>query len=436
MVRVEPSKPERQQQQWPTPPRGNVLSRIPGRIAWEVFRFFMNSVELITNPLQKRIGVHNMGYWFVLPNLLIFSIFVLLPMALNFQYAFTGGTELFLSNRPFVGTDNFERLLTCESFFEPNTCEEDLFVRGIFNTITFVTFQVGGMVFFALVTALILNRKIIARGFFRSVYFYPVLLSPVVVGLTWKWILQRDGVLNAFFNVVGGRNIFIGLNVLLILVFAAVFFVLLRQLEAFAPHKSKNGPLIHPRLLGRAASAFALAGLSVAAIWFIINLLWPNAIPSILSLGEKRILFLLSADGAMFWVIVVSIWAQMGFYTLILLAGLQSIPGDLYEASSIDGASAWQDFRFVTLPLLMPTMLVVLVLALIRAVQAFDLIFVLTGGGPGTATQLMVQYIFTTGFASQAQLFGLAAAASVFLGIALLILTMLQLRLGNTSSLA
>ena len=89
-----------------------------------------------------------------------------------------------------------------------------------------------------------------------------------------------------------------------------------------------------------------------------------------------------------------------------------------------------------TLPLLMPTMFVVLVLSLIRAVQMFDLVFVLTGGGPGTRTQLMVQYIYTTGFSNQQQLFGLSAAASLLLGFTLLILTLIQRRIGNNSSLA
>jgi alpha-1,4-digalacturonate transport system permease protein len=74
---------------------------------------------------------------------------------------------------------------------------------------------------------------------------------------------------------------------------------------------------------------------------------------------------------------------------------------------------------------------VVIVLALIKGVQTFDEVFVLTGGGPGTATQLIVQYIYDTGFASQVQNFGLAAAASVVLGTVLLILTLLQLYLGQ-----
>ncbi len=314
----------------------------------------VSAVDRVLTPIQRRVGIDKMGYFFVLPNLLIFGIFVLFPMLLNFYYAMTGGTKLFPQDRPFVGLDNFATLFDCENFTQPNSCQEDLFWRGIFNTIIYVIFQVSGIVFFSLITALVLNRRIIARGFFRSVFFYPVLLSPVVVALIWKWVLQYEGVLNGIIEILGGES--------------------------------------------------------------------------------KR--WLLDPNWAMFWVVFVSVWALMGFYTLILLAGLQSIPPELYEASSIDGANGWQDFRFVTMPLLMPTMFVVLVLSLIRAVQMFDQIFVLTGGGPGTRTQLMVQYIYTTGFSNQIQLFGLSAAASMVLGVSLLILTLLQLRLGNQSSLA
>ena len=314
----------------------------------------VTAVDRIFTPIQRRVGIDKMGYFFILPNLLIFGIFVLFPMLLNFYYAMTGGTKLFPEDRPFIGLGNFANLFDCGDFLSPNSCQEDLFWRGIFNTIQFVIFQVSGIVLFSLLTALVLNRNIMARGFFRSVFFYPVLLSPVVVALIWKWVLQYEGVLNAIVEIFGGES----------------------------------------------------------TRW------------------------LLDPNWALFWVVFVSVWALMGFYTLILLAGLQSIPPELYEASSIDGANGWQDFRFVTMPLLMPTMFVVLVLSLIRAVQMFDQIYVLTGGGPGTRTQLLVQYIYTTGFSNQIQLFGLSAAASMVLGITLLILTLLQLRLGNQSSLA
>ena len=123
--------------------------------------------------LQRRIGINNMAYFFLLPNLLIFTIFVLFPMILNFYYSFTGGTNLFPQDRPFIGFDNFATLFECENFFDPNSCSQDRFWRAVYNTGFFVFFQVGGMVLFALFTALILNRKIRARGFFRSVFSIP-----------------------------------------------------------------------------------------------------------------------------------------------------------------------------------------------------------------------------------------------------------------------
>jgi len=147
----------------------------------------------------------------------------------------------------------------------------------------------------------------------------------------------------------------------------------------------------------------------------------------LVGLGLDRILFFVDPQWSMFWAIFVSIWANMGFYTLILLAGLQAIPPDLYEAAEMDGTKPERVFWRITLPLLWPNMLVVIVLALIKSVQVFDEVFVLTGGGPGTATQFIVQYIYTTGFASQVQNFGLAAAASVVLGVVLFVLTLLQL---------
>jgi alpha-1,4-digalacturonate transport system permease protein len=111
-----------------------------------------------------------------------------------------------------------------------------------------------------------------------------------------------------------------------------------------------------------------------------------------------------------------------------LLAGLQAIPSEVYEAAQIDGAGAWRSFLNITLPLLMPTMTVVLVLALIRAVQIFDVVFAFTGGGPGTATLYMVQYIYDNGFASPTKLYGLAASASLLMAAVLIILTLGQLR--------
>ena len=132
-------------------------------------------------------------------------------------------------------------------------------------------------------------------------------------------------------------------------------------------------------------------------------------------------------------VCAVDIWKTTPFVALLLLAGLQVIPRDLYEAAEMDSASPWRRFSRITLPLLMPNLIVVLVLGLIRAVQVFDEVFVLTGGGPGSATMFIVQFIYQTGFAESIRLYGLAAAASLVLALTLLVLTFAQLRLTRRS---
>ena len=140
--------------------------------------------------------------FFLLPNMAIFAIFVLVPMGANFLYSMSGGTALFLGDRSFVGPAHYARLLDCANHLDPNTCRDDKFWTAVWNTARFVVLQVALMTTVAMVTALILNREIRGRGFWRAVFFFPVLLSPVVVGLIWRWILQRQGLLNW---IVDGR---------------------------------------------------------------------------------------------------------------------------------------------------------------------------------------------------------------------------------------
>ena len=120
----------------------------------------------------------------------------------------------------------------------------------------------------------------------------------------------------------------------------------------------------------------------------------------LISLGviDRGVPFLQSFDLALPAVIVASIWQVIGFYMIILLTGLQSIPPNLYEAASIDGASPIQTFRRITLPLLRPSLFLCFVVGIINSFTAFDLIFVMTGGGPGHATDLLVTYIYSTAF--------------------------------------
>ena len=109
---------------------------------------------------QRHLGQRRIAWLFLAPNLVIFGLFTFLPIILNFHYATTGGVQVLPGDRPFVGAANFETLLACRDWLDPSTCEKDLFWKAVFNTASFVLLQVGCMVLFALVTALVLNREI------------------------------------------------------------------------------------------------------------------------------------------------------------------------------------------------------------------------------------------------------------------------------------
>jgi len=275
-------------------------------------------------------------YLFLAPNLLVFGVFIIVPAAYNFYLSLF---RVSLQTPPvYVGLGNFAYLIR----------QDDVFWHAARNMAVFVVGDVGLILILALVIALLLNAPIRLRGFFRGIFFYPVLLSPVVVAEIWRWVLNTQyGLANAVLRAVG---------------------------------------------------------------------LPPQP-------------WLLRAGYALNWVIITHVWATVGFYALILLAGLQSIQPALYEAAEVDGASRWRSLRHVTLPLLMPSVLVVFILSTIRAFEVFEYIFVLTGGGPGFATLAIVQYIYRAGF--QLNQFGLASAASLLLVTVLGMLTVLQYLMGH-----
>ena len=128
-------------------------------------------------------------------------------------------------------------------------------------------------------------------------------------------------------------------------------------------------------------------------------------------------------------VIIMSNWQGIGFAMLILLAGLQGIPEEYYEAASIDGASDWQRMRYVTLPMLSPAIFFVVVTSLIGAFQAFDQFFVLTQGGPADATTPLTLYIFNNAFKFFKMGYGAALAAVLF--VIILIITIVQWHLAR-----
>jgi multiple sugar transport system permease protein len=134
-----------------------------------------------------------------------------------------------------------------------------------------------------------------------------------------------------------------------------------------------------------------------------------------------------STEWAMPAVILASVWRQTGFFMVIYLAGLQGIPKSLYEAAMVDGADAWSRFTKVTLPMLTPVTFFVSIMLVINGFKIFDLIIVMTEGGPGRATNVLVYHIYYTAFMSFR--FGYASAISVVLLVIVLAVTVAQFRL-------
>jgi multiple sugar transport system permease protein len=126
-------------------------------------------------------------------------------------------------------------------------------------------------------------------------------------------------------------------------------------------------------------------------------------------------------------VILMSVWKYMGYYMIIYLAGLQAIPEHLYEAAIIDGANTWTKFRHITLPMLSPSTFMISILLVINSFKVFDQIVIMTDGGPGRATNVLVYYIYQQAF--QNFKFGYASAIALVLFAIALIVTVIQFNL-------
>jgi raffinose/stachyose/melibiose transport system permease protein len=256
-------------------------------------------------------------YWFYLPAAVIFTVFFLIPTIASFYFSFTRW-DLFTST--WIGLDNYK------TFFE-----EQALVIGLRNTLIYATMTAGLKVVIGLLLAVLLTSKIIARGYLRSVIFFPVLVSTIGVGLTFTALMNPElGLINKALAVIG-----------------------------------ITGPdwLVDPQL-------------------------------------------------AIFSIALVDVWAGVGLATVIFIAGIVSIPSDYYEAAQVDGASRFYSFLHITLPLARPAVATVITLALIGGLRSFDLIWAMTGGGPGFASDTIASVIYKQ---YQAGFYGLSTAGSVVL---------------------
>ena len=184
-------------------------------------------------------------------------------------------------------------------------------------------------------------------------------------------------------------------------------------------------------------SALLQAGIfsSYVVSWVAVSLLWIwmldpqyGLVTYLLRLvGLRPVNWLGDPKVALWTLVLVTVWKTIGYPMVIYLAGLQSIPGDFYEAAALDGAGPWQRFRFITWPLLTPTTLFLVVTLTVASFQGFDIVKIMTQGGPVTATMIYVYYIYEQAF--QYFKLGKASAAVVIFFALILALTVLQWRL-------
>ncbi|UCC68363.1 MAG: sugar ABC transporter permease [Armatimonadota bacterium] len=242
------------------------------------------------------------------------------------------------------------------------------FRKSFINTVYYVLGSVPTGLMISLGFAVLLNTGLRGITWYRTAFFTPVVTAGVAVGLLWRWVFNTDyGLLNyAFSAITAGINYLLG----------------------------AIGALIHHPL---------------PLIQFA-NIPWLD-----------------SPHLAMPAVIIASIWKSVGWGMVIFLAGLQGIPEHLYEAARLDGANPWRQFWYITFPLLFPAIFFVLVMSLIASFQVFDLVYVMTGGGPLHSTDVIIFYLYQ--FAFERFQLGYAAAISYVLFAVIFILTLAQLRI-------
>jgi lactose/L-arabinose transport system permease protein len=286
----------------------------------------------IANKRKFKIDSNNAPYFFILPIIILFLIFMVYPiiysLILSFQ-KFDNGKYIF------VGLENYTMLF-----------KDDVFIQGLENTFIYLIIQVPIMILLALILATLLNNKFIKfKQFFRISFFLPALIGLVAYSIVFKLFLNTDF---GFINY------------------------LLR--------------LFHLPIVD-----------------------WLN--------GQY------SSKAS---VIIAITWRWTGYNMVILLAALQGISEDIYEACDIDGANAIQKFLFVTVPLIKPVILFCTITSTIGTLQLFDEPYILTGGGPSNATITVAQYLYNTGF--RYFNFGYAAAISYVIAIIIAILSYIQFK--------
>ncbi|MCB0098419.1 MAG: sugar ABC transporter permease [Caldilineaceae bacterium] len=196
--------------------------------------------------------------------------------------------------------------------------------------------------------------------------------------------------------------------------------------------------LLNQPLRGRDAargiifSPVMLSGAAIGIVWiYIFDPRYGLLDIFISAIGLESPNWLLDTHWAMPAVIIVHVWKNVGYAVVIFLAGLQAIPRELYEAATVDGATAWARFRHITIPGLSPVLFFLILTTILAGFQSFDIIKVMTNGGPVDATTTLIYFLYQEGFVGFNA--GRAGVAAVVLFVAMLIFTIVQMRYSEES---
>lgn len=312
------------------------MIRVPFKFAMESETIPVEVVQPTTRTRRHQIWHSVEPFLYIAPAFLVLFIILIYPLGYSFWLSFHDWTLYnFRTAIPFVGLQNYIELLTNGEFF-----------HSIGVTLLFMAGAISLEFILGIGLALLLDRDLFGKGLIRSLVLLPMMCTNVVIGLTWRLLLNYQfGIVNYYLGVLG-----------------------------IAPVEWLSNPAL--------------------------------AMPSI---------------------ILVDVWNTTSFVALMILAGLQAMPEEPFEAARIDGASAWQTFRYLTLPLLRPTILVALLWRVIDTFRIFDVVYLLTAGGPARATETVSLYVYRNGF----QLFnlGYASAASYVMILIMLVIAAILSRL-------
>jgi multiple sugar transport system permease protein len=346
----------------------------------------------VTTTADRRLQDVIAGYTFMAPAIVILTVFLILPMLAALFFSLTnwnGITPLF--NREgalnpeayeMVGLENYERLLFREG------SRQEAFFTALKNTVYFVIGVVPTQTLLALVLAVIVNQRWLkGKGFFRTAFYFPSISSSVVISIIFMFLFASNGFINQGIKV------------------------LFPSYQGVTWLNDATG-IIHA-ILGVFGITRDTAGSWVST-----------------EIASIRIWDWLSGPSVtLLMIMILNTWTTIGTMMVIYLAALQNIPGQVYEAAYVDGATTGQIFRKITVPLLRPTTFFVVTLGLIGTFQVFDQIYVISSGGPADTTLTIAYLVFRSGFDDQRM--GLATTTAIVLFIIIFIFTLIQRRISG-----